>query len=170
MYDEEKFLNAKDFIVSKTDIKGNIIYGNEIFISISGYEAEKLIGAKHNIVRHPDMPKAAFYLVWKTIQAKDEFFGFVKNLCADGKYYWVFATISADLDSNGNIVSYTSVRRKPHYNAIPQIKKIYSILSEIEKKEGLKSSLNQLSLTLSAIGAKYNDFIIELQKGKVYDF
>jgi len=81
----EKQLGNDDFIVSKTDLKGKIIYCNEIFTKMSGYQAADLIGANHNLIRHPDMPQIAFKVAWDLIQDKKEFFGFVKNLCAGHK-------------------------------------------------------------------------------------
>ena len=115
---EEKVLGANDFIVSKTDTKGFITYCNEIFVEMSGYDAGVLIGANHNLIRHPHMPQIAFKSVWDTIKVDKEFFGFVKNMSADGSYYWVLAYITADLDPSGRITSYTSVRRKPPRSAI----------------------------------------------------
>ena len=86
----EKKLDDNDFIVSKTDKRGKIIYCNRIFTLMSGYEASDLIGANHNIIRHPDMPKIAFKMAWDLIQKNKEFFGIIKNISKDGSYYWVF--------------------------------------------------------------------------------
>ncbi len=80
-----------DFIVSKTDLKGRITYCNRVFIEFSGYEAFELMGEQHNIVRHPDMPRGVFKFLWDTLGQQKECFAFVKNLCKDGSYYWVFA-------------------------------------------------------------------------------
>ena len=115
--DKETKLDEHDFIISKTDTKGTIIYCNEVFTTMAKYPASKLIGANHNLIRHPDMPKIAFKVAWDLIKNKKEFFGFVKNLSSDGSYYWVFTYITADLDSNKNVISYTSVRRKPKQSA-----------------------------------------------------
>jgi len=161
----EKILNQDDFIVSKTDTKGKIIYCNEIFIQMAGYPAADLIGANHNLIRHPDMPKIAFKLVWDKIQAKEEFFGLVKNLCSDGGYYWVFAYITADLDLNGNIVSYTSVRRKATQSAVDTIIPIYQQLLQAEQSGGTNASEKVLQDLLKKHDLEYDEFIINLQKG-----
>jgi PAS domain S-box-containing protein len=161
----EKVLNQHDFIVSKTDIKGKIIYCNEIFTKMAGYPATDLIGANHNIIRHPDMPKVAFKLLWDLIQNKDEFFGFVKNLSADGGYYWVFAYITADLDQNGNITSYTSVRRKMPQSAIDIITPIYKELLSAERSGGIEASHKLLTQLLEKHQLGYREFIINLQSG-----
>jgi len=161
----EKVLNQDDFIVSKTDTKGKIIYCNEIFAQMAGYPAADLIGANHNLIRHPDMPKLAYKFLWDLVQAKDEFFGFVKNLCADGGYYWVFAYVTADLDANGNIVSYTSVRRKMPQSAIDIMTPIYKQLLDAERSGGVQASEKLLQSMLSKHNMEYKEFIINLQLG-----
>lgn len=164
--DIEKELGESDFIVSKTDIKGNIIYCNEIFTNMSGYNASELIGANHNLIRHPDMPRIAFKTLWDLIKNKKEFFGFVKNLCADGGYYWVFAYITADLDANKNIISYTSVRRKPPKSAIEIIVPIYKLLTDAEKNGSMDESAKILNEFLQKNSISYEEFVINLQKGQ----
>jgi aerotaxis receptor len=109
--DIELKLETKSFLVSETDSHGIITFANDDFCKFAGYSLEELIGKPHNIVRHPDMPKAAFADLWKTIQSGNRWKGFVKNLAKDGSYYWVYATVfpfeSCD-GSNGFI----SCRRK----------------------------------------------------------
>jgi PAS domain S-box-containing protein len=161
----EKILNPDDFIVSKTDTRGKIIYCNEIFASMAGYPPRDLIGANHNIIRHPDMPKLAFKILWDYIQKKEEFFGFVKNLCADGGYYWVFAYITADLDLSGNITSYTSVRRKMPPSAIEIITPLYKQMVEAERTGGIAASEKILNDLLQQQGMGYRELIINLQLG-----
>ncbi|SFV51199.1 Methyl-accepting chemotaxis protein [hydrothermal vent metagenome] len=162
---KEKVLNQNDFIVSKTDIKGKIIYCNEIFAEMAGYSFGELIGANHNLIRHPDMPKLAFKVLWDLIQKKDEFFGFVKNLRADGGYYWVFAYITPDLDANGNIISYTSVRRKMPQSAIDIITPIYKQLVDAERRGGVAASDKILQDLLAQHKLQYNEFVTNLQLG-----
>ncbi|MBN2782033.1 MAG: PAS domain-containing protein [Campylobacterales bacterium] len=162
----EKKLSKDDFIVSKTDTKGKIIYCNQIFASMAGYSASDLIGSNHNVIRHPDMPKVAFKLAWELIQNKKEFFGFVKNLCADGGYYWVFTYITADIDpKSGEILSYTSVRRKPSESAIEQIIPIYKTLVDAERLGGIAASQKILNNLLDEHHISYDEFVINLQKG-----
>ncbi len=161
----EKKMGDNDFIVSKTDTKGKIIYCNEIFTKMAGYPAADLIGANHNLIRHPDMPRIAFKLAWDLIQNKKEFFGFVKNLCADGGYYWVLAYITADIDASGNIVSYTSIRRKPPQSAINAIEPIYKLLIDAEKSGGMDASAKLLGNFLEENKIEYDELVINLQKG-----
>jgi PAS domain S-box-containing protein len=159
-----KSLGANDFIVSKTDTKGNITYCNQIFTSLAGYSASDLIGSNHNLIRHPDMPRLAYKIAWDLIKAKKEFFGFVKNLCADGGYYWVFAYITADLDGSDNIIGYTSVRRKPPQSAINTIEPIYKKLLEAESRGGVEASQKILDELLKKQAMSYDEFVINLQK------
>ncbi len=161
----EKKLGDNDFIISKTDTKGKIIYCNEIFAQMAGYPPADLIGANHNLIRHPDMPRLAFKVAWDLIQNKKEFFGFVKNLSADGSYYWVMAYITADLDGRGNIVSYTSVRRKPPQSAIDQIAPIYKLLVDAERSGGMEASGKILGDFLAQNKLEYDELVINLQKG-----
>ena len=162
---KETKLHDGDFIVSKTDTKGNIIYCNEVFTQMAQYRASELIGANHNLIRHPDMPKVAFKVAWDLIQNKKEFFGFVKNLSKDGGFYWVFAYITADLDANGKIISYTSIRRKPPQSAIDTIAPIYKLLLDAEKNGGIQASGNVLTSFLKEHNTTYDEFVINLQKG-----
>jgi len=163
--DNEKKLGENDFIISKTDKKGKIIYCNEIFTEMSGYNASDLIGANHNLIRHPDMPRIAFKVAWDLIQQKKEFFGFVKNLRRDGGYYWVFTYITADLDSNGNIISYTSVRRKPPQSAIDAIVPVYKLLTDAERSGGMESSGKLLTNFLAEKKISYEELVTALQLG-----
>jgi PAS domain S-box-containing protein len=162
----EKRLDDNDFIVSKTDLKGKIIYCNQIFAKMAGYPASDMIGSNHNVIRHPDMPRAAFKLAWDLIKNKQEFFGFVKNLCADGSYYWVFTYITADVDPiNDKIISYTSVRRKPTQSAIDQIAPLYKIMVDAEKTGGMEASTKILVDLLAKHKVSYDELVINLQKG-----
>ncbi len=162
---QERKLGDDDFIISKTDTKGKIIYCNEIFAKMAGYPPSDLIGANHNLIRHPDMPRIAFKTVWDKIQAKEEFFGLVKNLISDGSYYWVLAYITADLDANGKIISYTSVRRKPPQSAIDFIIPVYQKLLDAERSGGIEASGKILNDLLEEKGMSYDELIINLQLG-----
>ncbi|SFP10981.1 PAS domain-containing protein [Hydrogenimonas thermophila] len=160
----EKVLNEDDFIVSKTDLKGRIIYGNKIFIKISGYEENELLGAPHSILRHPDMPKIVFKLLWERIQNKQEIFAYVKNLCKDGSFYWVFANVTVTTDPQGNPRDYHSVRRKPSARALDVIKPLYAQLIEEERRGGMEASGRLLNKILEEKGVSYDELILGLQQ------
>jgi aerotaxis receptor len=128
---DEEYKFKEGLIVSSTDLKGIITYANRKFCAIAGYDKNELIGKNHNIIRHPDMPKAAFQEVWDTINAGKEWTGIVKNLRKDGKYYWVYSHISPILN-NGDITGYTAVRRPASENEILEIIPVYKDLLEKE--------------------------------------
>ena len=100
-------------LISETDLKGNITYVNRKFVEMSGYSKEEAIGQPHNILRHPDMPRAAFDQMWKTIQSGKTWEGYVKNMRKDGKFYWVIVNIIPKLDENGEIIGYIASRKVP---------------------------------------------------------
>lgn len=118
-------------ITSRTDLNGIITHANEAFIIMSGWERDEIIGKPHHILRHPDMPKAAFNDLWTTVQRGEKWNGYVKNLRKDGGFYWVYATVIPNI-RNGQTVGYTSVRRKPARTAIAEIQKIYQAMLQSE--------------------------------------
>ncbi|WP_296823371.1 PAS domain-containing protein [Sulfurovum sp.] len=127
--EEYKFENG--LIVSSTDLKGIITYANRKFCEISGYTKVELTGKNHNIVRHPDMPKAAFQELWDTIQAGQEWTGIVKNLRKDGKYYWVYSHITP-IETNEDITGYTAARRPASATEVEETIPVYRDLLEKE--------------------------------------
>ena len=165
--DKECLVREHDFIVSKTDLTGRIIYGNKIFIEISGYEERELLGSQQNIIRHPDMPRIIFKLLWSYLEEGKEIFAFVKNMCRDGGFYWVFAHVAPIVDKNTQKVGYTSVRRMPNPKAIPVITELYAVLLEAEKKAGAKEAIKASSAIFNQIldekGMSYEVFISTLQ-------
>lgn len=114
-------------IVSRTDPQGVITHANQAFIDMSGYSEDELIGVNHYILRHPDMPAVAFKGLWDTIGAGTKWHGYVKNLRKDGAYYWVKATVIPNI-RNGELVGYTSVRRKPSRSKIEESEALYKTL------------------------------------------
>jgi PAS domain S-box-containing protein len=163
----EKVLGEDDFIVSMTDLKGIITYGNRIFINMSGYAEQELLGAPHNILRHPDMPRVVFKLLWDTIQVRREISAYVKNLAKDGSFYWVWANITPSLDRAGNLIGYYSVRRKPRPEAIQVVSGLYQTLLEAERRAGdgqagMQASLAILNQTLEQKGMSYEEFVFGL--------
>ncbi len=165
----EKKLGDNDFIVSKTDSSGRITYANRIFMEIAGYPEHELLGVQHNIIRHPDMPRGVFRFMWNTLKSGEEFFGFAKNLCADGGYYWVFANITPDYDNSGKLQGYYSVRRNPPRTALEVIIPIYREMLAIEKRNSVKEapdlSLDYLTGLVKQTGAKnYNSLVLSLYK------
>ena len=160
----ERTLGENDFIVSKTDTKGRLTYVNKIFIDLAEYTEEELLGKPHNIVRHPDMPKAIFKLLWDRIQAKEEIFAYVLNKTKNNNSYWVYANVTASLDEHGNIVGYYSVRRKPNAQALEAIKPLYAQMLQAERSGGMSAGTQILTDLLHQEGVSYDEYIISLQK------
>ncbi len=162
--DIERKLPDNSYIVSKTDLKGRITYANRIFMDMAKYTEKELLGVQHNIIRHPDMPRGAFKLVWDTLSGGNEVFAYVKNLAKDGQYYWVFANITPDHDPSGHITGYLSVRRKPRPEAIAAIEPVYQKMLDIEKqhhaRDQMDYSINYLVDTLNSMGVSYEEFIL----------
>ena len=111
-------------IISRTDLNGIITHANEAFVELSGYTREELIGQPHAILRHPDMPRAAFKDLWDTLNAGKKWHGYVKNLRKDGSHYWVYATAVPNV-RGGKVVGYTSVRRQPSRKKIEELSAVY---------------------------------------------
>lgn len=160
----ERNINENDFIVSKTDLKGKITYCNRIFMDMAEYSEEELLGAPHNIVRHKDMPKAVFKLLWDRIQAKEEVFAYVINATKNKNEYWVFANVTASLDVRGKIIGYYSVRRKPNPKAVEIIKPLYRKMLEVERTAGVEASAKVLTDLLEEKGMSYDELIISIQE------
>lgn len=163
---QEIILRDDDFIVSKTDIEGRILYGNQIFIEFSGYTEKELLGSPHNLVRHPDMPRGVFKLLWETIATGNECFAYVKNQSKDGRFYWVFANITPDFGPDGKILGYFSARRKPKAESIRLIEPIYrsmvAIENRSEKGNAPQASLEHLHEMLDKRGVSYDQFVLEI--------
>lgn len=162
----EKVMREHDFIVSKTDLKGRIIYGNRIFIEFSGYSEDELLGAQHNIIRHPDMPRAVFKLLWDTVQRGEEIFAYVKNLAKDGSFYWVFANVTPSFDGNGRIIGYYSVRRKPRASGVDAVSGLYQAMLAEEKRAGARDAIAASTKLLTDLLAEkkvsYEELVLSL--------
>ena len=157
---EQITLDPKRYIVSKTNPKGVITYGNDYFVEISGYKEAELIGKPHNIIRHPDMPKVVFKLMWDRIQNGQPIMALVKNLAKDGRYYWVVTEFESKKDKLTNeIIGYTAFRKAAPKNAVKVIAPIYQKLIEIEAQSGIEASEQYLVGFLEEKGLSYDQFI-----------
>ncbi|MGE3165564.1 MAG: PAS domain-containing protein [Planctomycetota bacterium] len=163
----ERFFSEDEIIVSKTDRKGLITYANETFIRMAGFSEAELLGQPHHLIRHPDMPRCVFKLLWETIQAGDEIFAYVVNLSRNGDHYWVLAHVTPTLDARGQIVGYHSNRRVPERAAVDATTQLYSALCAEERRhsdprEAQQASSQLLSATLAAGGVGYPEFVWSL--------
>ena len=129
---DEEFVFEGRAIISQTDTKGVITFANRKFCEISGYTPDELKGQPHNLIRHPDMPKAAFAQMWETIKTGQSWHGLVKNLRKDGLYYWVETEISPVKDDEGTITGYIAARKPASRKNIDEIAATYKTMIEEE--------------------------------------
>jgi PAS domain S-box-containing protein len=163
----ENLLGEEELIVSKTDPKGRITYANDVFIRMAKYSWKELMGAPHSLIRHPEMPRSVFKLLWDTLQSRQEIFAYVVNLAKDGSHYWVFAHVTPTFDERGNIVGYHSNRRKPDAAQIERIKPIYKALCAEEARhanarDGMHASFEAMAGLLKQQGVGYDEFVLSL--------
>ena len=164
----ERFFEESQLIVTKTDLKGRITYANRVFLGIAGYDENEAIGKPHNIIRHPDMPRCVFKLLWDTIEAGREIFAYVLNRSRNGDHYWVFAHVTPSFDTAGRIVGYHSNRRVPRRAAIDAVVPVYRQLLDIEArypndpKAGMAASFDAVVSLLQSQGLTYDQFVFSL--------
>ena len=164
----ERFFSENEVIVSKTDLTGKITYGNKIFLELADLEECEALGAPHSIIRHPDMPRCVFKLLWDTLGRGEEIFAYVVNMAKNGDHYWVFAHVTPSVDPTGNVIGYHSNRRVPDRTILNDtIQPLYQKLLEIEKaqadsQQGMLEAEKHLTSLLQTKGVGYNEFIFSL--------
>jgi PAS domain S-box-containing protein len=166
--DAEVLFDKDDIIVSKTDLKGRITYANQTFCQIAGCSEAELMGQPHSIIRHPDMPRAVFKLLWDTLLEGREVFAYVKNMAKSGNYYWVFAHVTPSFDQNKRIIGFHSSRRVPDPETIKTaITPIYSAILQEERRHrngqaALSASFKLVVEFLKSKNMSYDEFIFSL--------
>lgn len=163
----ERRFRDDEIIVSKTDTKGRITYCNDVFLKIAGYSEKELMGQPHSIVRHPDMPRCVFKLLWSTVEAGKEIFAYVVNRAKNGDHYWVFAHVTPDFDQSGAITGFHSFRRAAEPAALTAIKPIYDALAAEEArhangKKAVEASTDLLLSMLRNKDVSYDKFVLGL--------
>ena len=161
---QERTFSPDGLIVSKTDPRGIITYANDVFLRVGAFEREEVIGQPHNLIRHPDMPKAVFKLLWDTVSSGQELFAYINNLAADGANYWVLAHVTPSKDRAGRIVGYHSNRRKPAQEGVRAASAVYEqLLAEERRHSGGKAAVEASSALLTRLlaerGVSYEEFI-----------
>lgn len=163
----ERTFGGDEIIVSKTDTKGRLTYVNDVFLSVSGFAEAELIGQPHSLIRHPDMPRCVFKLLWDTIETGKEIFAYVKNRSKNGDHYWVLAHVTPTFDKTGKIVSYHSNRRSPRRDAVEKAEALYKELLAIEnghgdRKAGMEAAFHAVVAKLQGAGVPYDEFVFSL--------
>ena len=165
----ERFLDEGDLIVTKTDLAGRLTYTNDVFLKISAVTEAQALGRPHNLIRHPDMPRGIFRLLWDTLQAGEELFAYVQNLALDGASYWVFAHVTPSFGVQGEPCGYHSTRRAPHRQALEEVRSTYAQMCEVEAghggREGSRASLEWLHARLAGQGLTYSEWLWSLTGG-----
>jgi PAS domain S-box-containing protein len=161
----ETFFPASELIVSKTDLKGRLTYANGLFCRVAGYRESELIGQPHSIIRHPDMPRSVFRLLWDTIEDGREIFAFVKNMARNGDHYWVFAHVTPSFDATGAMTGYHSNRRVPDREMLETtIMPLYAEVLKVEHshvngKEALAAGYKALTGFVASQKVAYEELI-----------
>ncbi|WP_417785037.1 PAS domain-containing protein [Tenacibaculum sp.] len=160
--DREIKLDENSVLLSITDTRGVIEYCNEDFVESSGYEEYELVGAGHNIVRHPDMPRVIFKLMWERIQNKQNIIAFVKNMAKTGRYYWVMTDFVVKENDKGEVTNYKALRKPAPKKAVQEIIPLYKRLREIEDLNGIEASEKFLKGFLDSKNTNYDVYIEKL--------
>jgi len=163
----ERRFGDEEIIVSKTDTTGHLLYVNDVFCRIGLYKESELLGKPHSIIRHPDMPRCVFKLMWETLQAGEEIFAYVKNLAKNGDHYWVLAHVTPSYGADGRIVGFHSNRRVPDRSAVAVIEPLYRSLAAIEerhpdRKAGMNDAYAELKAHLARQSLAYDEFVFSL--------
>ena len=162
--DIEHEVKSVDIVVSKGDAEGNITYANPIFFKLAGYSQGELLEQPHSIIRHPDMPKVIFKFLWDNLKSGKDVKTFVKNLCKDGGFYWVFAHVRVATNPDGSFRNYVSTRKGMSPGARAIIESLYRQLSEAENIGGIDDSLSILEAFLKEQGGSLDTFNDTMQK------
>lgn len=160
----ERFFEEDEIIVSKTDPNGRLTYVNDIFVKVSSFTEEEALGQPHSFIRHPDMPRAVFKLLWDTIQSGNEIFAYVVNLAKNGDHYWVLAHVTPTIGANGQILGFHSNRRVPDRSAVSAAQDIYRALVQEEQRhkdprKGLEASYQLFTSLLEKTGKAYPEYV-----------
>lgn len=146
----ERRFDDDELLVSKTDPKGRITYANDVFVRVSGYSLPEIIGQPHNLIRHPQMPRGVFRLLWASISRGEELFAFINNLAKNGDHYWVLAHVTPTRDGAGQIVGFHSNRRVPEKSAVARVLPLYQQLLDEEQRHSKASAAADASARLLA--------------------
>lgn len=163
----ERTFEPDEIIVSKTDLRGRITYANSVFQRVAEMTETELLGQAHSIIRHPDMPRCVFRLLWDTLQDGREIFAYVVNRSKSGGHYWVFAHVTPTFDEQGRTTGYHSNRRVPDRDAVEQASKVYAVLRQEEAKHehpraAADAGVQLLTKILKDAGVTYEQWVFSL--------
>ncbi len=160
--DQEILIPDEEVLISVTDPKGIITEVNDVFCEVAGYSTEELVGASHNVIRHPDMPKVMFKIVWEHIKDRENVMALVKNLAKDGRYYWILTDFVTKVNASRQVVNYTAYRRPICKDVQNAIIPLYKALNAIEDVAGMETSEKFLNEYLENKGMTYDEMIEDI--------
>jgi PAS domain S-box-containing protein len=168
----EKTFRDDQIIVSKTDRQGRLTYVNPLFVEISGYPESELLGRPHNVIRHPDMPRSVFDLLWERIAGGQEIFAYVVNLSADGGHYWVLAHVTPTRGPRGDLVGFHSNRRTASPAVVAVVSALYGRLLAVERggrdpRAAVAAGRDLLAQVLDEAGSGYDEWVWSLSGEEV---
>ena len=164
----ERTFREDEIIVSKTDLDGKITYGNRTFFKLADMAEKNCLNTQHNVVRHPNMPRTVFDLLWQTIKDGKEIFAYVMNRSSNGDHYWVFAHVTPSRDSSGNVIGYHSNRRVPNRQPLDEhIIPLYKKILDAEKnasspKDAIIAGNKIVNDLLTEKRSKFNELMFAL--------
>ena len=164
----ERFFDTEEIIVTKTDVAGRITYANPVFLRMAGYTEAEAIGAPHSLIRHPEMPRAVFKLLWDRILGGHEIFAYVNNMASTGDHYWVCAHVSPTYDASGALVGFHSNRRVPDRAPLDAVRPLYAALLAEERRHddrarGLEATFDMMVGILKDAGVTYDEWVWSLR-------
>lgn len=159
---------TQQVIVSRTDTEGNIVYCNPTFLEVNNFKSSEIIRQPHSIVRHPDMPKSIFHLIWSIIEQGYPIQAVLKNQTNTGEYYWTLTSIKPQKDRDNNIISYVAHGRQAPDAVINKISILYRILSDIEYEHGLEAAIDYLEAHLKEERMTYAQYMKHLTKNREF--
>lgn len=163
----ERFFAEDEIIVTKTDVAGRITYANPVFLRMAGYREAEALGAPHSLIRHPEMPRAVFKLLWDRIMGGHEIFAYVNNMASNGDHYWVLAHVTPSHDQHGSLIGFHSMRRVPDRRAVLAVEPLYAALLAEEQRHydrarGLEASHAMMVDILDKAGVSYDEWVWSL--------
>lgn len=164
---QERTFGVGELIVSKTDVKGHITYANDVFLRLARYESHEVVGEPHNVIRHPEMPRGVFHLLWQALSEGNELFAVINNLASDGAHYWVLAHVTPSHDESGAIVGYHSNRHLPDRPLIDAVRPLYRRMLTEEAQhnrvvDAARAGADLLTRHCAENDMSYDEFIWQL--------
>ena len=159
---------SQQVIVSRTDTEGNIVYCNPTFLEINGFKSSEVIKKSHNIVRHPDMPKSVFRIIWSIIEQGFPIQAVIKNKTNDGHFYWTLMTIKPQKDRDNKVISYVAYGKQAPDTVVRTIEPLYNIMLEIERELDIDAALEYLESHLREEKMTYSEYMKHLTKNREF--